>query len=798
MWVMRGDLCQRVTISLGLILLSITAQANHIIGGDLSMRAVGTTPGLFRLQLNQYWDQTQTNSLNQDANVRLLIYRKQNPVLIESVTLTLQESVPLTFDNEACAKLRQLNFTQGRYYGNHQFDPNRYTDPGGYYIIWERCCRNDALTNVNATTTVGVAMTFYLEFPPMIKNGVTFKNSAPDFRLPNGSYICLNKPFTFSADATDADGDQLRYSLVTPLNGYTTRNSPESTTDAPRSSYPSIIWAAGYGLTNIIPGNPPLSINPGTGQLSVRASREGLFLFTVQCEEFRNGERIGVIRRDFQLPVVDCSKNTPPPATVLANGKAVSEMSWCKTQPLVLSVEKNPAWAYQWQKDGSNLRGSISDTLQVKESGTYTVVKSQANVCANDTVSQAIKITLVTTAPVNMSIVGPKPYCSGDTVTIQAEGTTGTQYRWRSNGIDIPGEQRSTLRVYQSGQYTVFTHSASAVCDGQDSIKVTINARPTVQVSASTLVFCPDASVQLTATSNQGGSRYAWQFNNTRLIDTTSRMTARQAGTYQATVTTPSGCTATSNNVTLTQYPNPVVQLDSIAPMCGTGSPVVLLNGQPVGGTFAGDGVQGNQFDPVAAGVGRHRLTYTIVSDKGCRVSQSRWADVSNGPALTGQTTYGILKGNSVQLVTQADQPVRQYRWEPPGSLSQADVASPVATPTTTTTYQLTAVDGTGCSSALAILVEVTEPLYIPSAFSPNADGVNDRWIIPNISSFPKCEVSVFNRWGELVFYSQGYAQPWDGTYRQTAVQTGIYTYQIRTGAEVLPFTYRGQLSVIH
>lgn len=781
-------------------LLSIASQAEHIIGGDLSMQAIVTTPGLFRLQLNQYWDETKTGNGNRDVAVRLLIYRKQNPVLIESVNLVLQETLPLTFDNAACAALRQLNFTQARYYDTHQFDPKRYTDPGGYYIVWERCCRNDALTNVNTGTIAGVAMTFYLEFPPMIKNGTMFKNSAPNFRLPNGSYICINKSFTFNVDAIDADGDQLRYSLVTPLNGYTTRASPISENDAPRSSYPIIAWGSGYSLTNIIPGKPPLTINPTTGQLSVRASQEGLFLFTVQCEEYRNGQRIGVVRRDFQLPVVDCSKNTPPPAVVLANGKPVSELSWCRSQPqpLVLSVEKNPVWAYQWQKDGTNLRGSTSDTLHIHESGTYTVVKSQANVCANDTTSQAVKITLATTSPVSMSLIGPKPYCAGDTVTIQAEGTPDTQYHWQRDGVSISGEQRATLRVYQSGQYTVLTQSPSAVCAGLDSINVTINTRPTVQLTASALVFCPDASVQLGASSNQSNSRYVWQRNNAKLTDTTSRMDANQAGVYQVIVTALTGCTAISEKLTLTLYDRPAVQLDSIAPMCGTGNPAVSLRGEPTGGTFAGDGVQGNQFDPTAAGVGRHKLMYTVTSDQGCRNTQSRWVDVSGGPTLTGQTTYGIVKGNRVQLVTRADEPISRYRWEPPESLSEVDIASPVATPKETTTYQLTAANGIGCSSTLSVLVEVVEPLYIPSAFSPNADGVNDLWIIPNISSFPDCEVSVFNRWGELVFYSQGYTQPWDGTYRQTFVQTGLYTYQIRTGVNSLPATYRGQLTVIH
>ena len=777
------------------LLFSLRVQATHIIGGDVSMRAVGTTPGLFTLQLNQYWDETKTSSGNRDPSVILLVYRKNNPLLIERIEVKLTETLPLTFDNAACASLRKLSFTQAKYILTYQFDVSKYTDPGGYYIVWERCCRNDNLTNVDSNTMDGVGMVFYLEFPAMTKNGAAFRNSAPDFRLPNGDYICINKPFTFNVNATDADGDQLKYSLVTPLNGYTNRGVPSSIDQSPRSSYPLITWASGYGLSNIIPGNPPLSINPATGQLSVRANQEGLYLFTVQCEEFRNGVRIGVVRRDFQLPVVDCSKNTPPPAVVLANGKPTSDLTWCGNNALVLSVEKNPIWAYQWQKDGINIRGSTSDTLPIRESGVYTVVKSQAQVCANDTMSQAVKVTLTTSSPIKLSVATPAPYCTGDTLTLQADGQPGMVYLWRRDGRTIPGEQ-STIRVYQSGGYRVLAKSATAGCDGLDSLQVTINARPTVQINASATKICPDSSVQLTA-SNAGGFRYAWQQNGLPLSDTASRVLARQAGMYQVRVTAPTGCTALSNPLTVGVYARPLVQLDSIGPFCITNTTVLSLQGQPAGGTYAGPGVQGNGFSPKAAGVGRHKLTYSIMSADGCRVSQNRWAVVSGGPKLTGQDLYVITKGNSAQLLTQSDEPISRYQWEPPATLSQADVASPEASPTITTAYQLTAVSVSGCIATFSTLVEVMEPLYIPSAFSPNADGLNDSWVIPNIGSFPQAEVGVYTRWGELVFFSKGYEKPWDGTYKLQTVPTGVYTYQIRTGSGPLTTTYRGYLTII-
>jgi gliding motility-associated-like protein len=779
------------------LVMPVSAQATHIIGGDMSMRAVGSTPGLFRVQLNQYWDETKTGTGNRDQTVRLLIYRKQNPILVETLILNLQEALPLVFDNEACAKQRKLNFTEARYYKTYQFDPSRYTDPGGYYIVWERCCRNDELTNAISIGNAGVAMVFYMEFPPMQKNGTSFVNSSPSFGVPNGDYICLNKPFTFNVKATDADGDELRYSLVTPLNGYTTRTSPLSTDDSPKATYPTITWAQGISLQNAIPGNPSLNINPTTGQLSVQASQEGLFLFTVQCEEFRNGQRIGVIRRDFQLSVVDCSKSTPPPAVIMVNNQPTQSINWCSSQPLVLSVEKNPLWAYQWQKDGENLRGDTTSSLNIKEPGVYTVVRSQAKTCSNDTTSEATRVIQQKAAPVKLSTLEKQPYCTGDTLTLRAEGQPGYQYRWRRDGQDISGQQQATLRVSQSGQYTVFAVLPTVTCEGADSLKITINPRPAAQINALGLNLCSGDSIVLT-TQNESSNRYRWQRNTSMLTDTTNRLVVKQPGTYQAVVTAPTGCTAQSNSVVLTEYPKPTAQLDSIMPVCNTNGVPLVLRGQPAGGLYSGPGVRNDQFDPAVAGAGKHKLTYTVTSDKGCKGEQSRWAVVSPGPKLSGKTTYAIAKGDTVQLQIQANEPITQYTWEPPTSLNRVDVASPVANPTETTSYALTAVSAIGCIGTYSVVVEVVEPLYIPSAFSPNADGVNDAWIIPNIASFPQCEVTIYNRWGELIFFSRGYENPWDGTYHQERVSTGVYTYQIRTGLGALSTTYRGQLTVVH
>ena len=77
------------------------------------------------------------------------------------------------------------------------------------------------------------------------------------------------------------------------------------------------------------------------------------------------------------------------------------------------------------------------------------------------------------------------------------------------------------------------------------------------------------------------------------------------------------------------------------------------------------------------------------------------------------------------------------------------------------------------------VFVKVYKQIVIPNAFSPNKDGRHDTWKIQAIETYPNPEVTVFNRYGQTVFRSKGYATPWDGTYNGTHLPVGTYYYII-------------------
>ncbi|RIV18671.1 gliding motility-associated C-terminal domain-containing protein [Fibrisoma montanum] len=616
-----------------LLLASLPLHANHLIGGELGMTYLGK-PGQFRVFMKQHWNEDPndpTRTAN-ESSLSIYVFSRRTNTYMESIPLRQTNNRPLIYQNPACAKANKLQNVEVTYEADHQFDVNRYNDPDGYYLVWERCCRNSDLINIANAGQAGIVL--YLQFPAMRSNGQDIVNSAPEFSTVPGTYACLNQPFQLAFNATDPDGDQLSYRLVTPWSGYTTQTAPLGN-PTPRTSYPTIRWQTGYGDNNIIPGSVPLQINASTGQLSLSANRTGLFAFAVEVTEQRNGQVIGLTRREFYLLVVDCSKSTLEPPVISRNNTPVQTVSLCPSDSLRLSVPTSATWAYQWQRNGANIPGATSATLNVRETGLYTVVKSSTGTCIRDTVSKPVQV-------------------------------------------------------------------------------------------------------------NQSAT---------------------------------------------------TVRFDSIPPMCDPNSPTVTLNVSPAGGQFQGAGVTGSSFRPGAAGAGRHAIRYTFTDSSGCRISQQRIAEVGQPIQLNVPGGYSILAGGKVTLAVSASNSQVRVQWSPPDGLNDTELLQPEASPQQSQTYTIRVTDPAGCTATASVPVRVFGQVSIPTAFTPNGDGLNDTWDLPGIGTYPDCEVTIYNRWGSVIFQSVGYAQPWDGRFRGVPVEAGAYAYQIRLGDD--QNLYRGSLMVL-
>jgi gliding motility-associated-like protein len=272
-----------------------------------------------QLNLNLYFDDVNGNPGAIDRTLTVGFFRKRDNFLIDYVTLSLTNNNLISYTNPACVQSNAVRTRLLQYSVLLNLSP--LDDPQGYYVVWERCCRNGVISNIQNPGDAG--STFYLEIPPVRINGNNFTNSTPIFKTLTGDYICLNRPFTFEFGATDADGDSLVYSLVTPLNGFSSKD-PANTAPLPRgsSNYPLVSWGAGFDVRSVMSGPVPLRVNSRTGQLTVTVDKVGLYVFCVLTEEYRKGVKIGSGRRDFQLKAIDCPVNNAPKALFREKGKS--------------------------------------------------------------------------------------------------------------------------------------------------------------------------------------------------------------------------------------------------------------------------------------------------------------------------------------------------------------------------------------------------------------------------------------------------------------------------------------------
>ena len=308
-----------------IILLSIftftSTFATHIVGGEIELSVVkGQTNATHKLNLNLYFDDINGQIGAVDQTLNLGIFRKKDNLLIGYATLPLVSNNLISYTNPACVQSNAVRTRLLQYSILVNLLPDDFNDDQGYYIVWERCCRNNIISNIQ--NPAGAASVFYLAFPAQKQNGTLFSNSSPSFKTLTGDYICLNRPFTFEFGATDSDGDSLAYSLVTPYNGFSTAANPKP--DLPRgsSNYSAIEWGSGYDIRSVMSGSVPLRVNSRTGQLTVTVDKEGLYVFCVLVEEYRKGIKIGEVRRDFQLKAIDCPVNNAPKALYREKGKS--------------------------------------------------------------------------------------------------------------------------------------------------------------------------------------------------------------------------------------------------------------------------------------------------------------------------------------------------------------------------------------------------------------------------------------------------------------------------------------------
>lgn len=410
---------QLATLAFFVLFTSKSAWATHIVGGEITYRCLGNDS--FEITLTVYRD-CYNGVPGFDNPARVGVYEVgSDSVLIRNLALVYNafsnDTLPIILSNPCLTVPPDVCVHKATY----RIITTLPFNPKGYYLVYQRCCRNKLIRNLPDPLNTGISFVAELsaESQLICNQSATFDNWPP-------VAICVHQPIDFDHGASDLDGDSLAFRLCTPYNG------PDSLRPAPNPPlappYSEVLWQdPPYNLLNIL-GGDPLTIDPYTGFMTGVPSTIGNFVVGVCVDEFRDGLLLSTIRRDFQYNVADCGE---PNAAFFQPGLLCDTLAVSFTNQ---STNTNQfEWVFDWDNNPDIRSNTFSPTHIYPDTGTYRValIAAPGLVCA-DTFFQVISL-LETPGVLDISVVPPE-ILIGQTAQLMANFPDAITYQWMPGG----------------------------------------------------------------------------------------------------------------------------------------------------------------------------------------------------------------------------------------------------------------------------------------------------------------------------------------------------------------------------
>ncbi len=393
--------------------------------------------------------------------------------------------------------------------------------------------------------------------------------------------------------------------------------------------------------------------------------------------------------------------------------------------------------------------------------------------------------------------LAPHPGCLADTIVLSNNSmpSGGTSVWNFGDGTPLDSSVTNPRHIYVvQGTYGVhLTYRDRFGCVDTLTKTVTFNHSVSSAFTASTYAVCLGSPITFNNTSTGTGAQYLWNFGD----GTTSSAfnpthNYANGGNYHVTLTVTDNvpCTASMDTpilvvsfgghaephdtiVCLRQpmqlFSSVFVNPDSLNNIVYTWSPATNLS-------------DANVAQPFFSGIGDYTYNFTAtILPFGCTISDV--VNIHSKPplVLTNVTPdRTIVLGQSVQLDAQG---AYIYTWTPnDGTLSDPNINNPIATPTdSVVVYRVIGMSRYGCKDTAEVTIHVdqNEDGYIPAAFTPNGDGLNDVFRLVNYKWKKLVDFRIFNRWGQEVFQTADVKKGWDGTLNGTPQDIGTYYYHV-------------------
>ncbi len=415
---------------------------------------------------------------------------------------------------------------------------------------------------------------------------------------------------------------------------------------------------------------------------------------------------------------------------------------------------------YRW-----TLYNIIGDTLQTARiyptvSSWYKATAQQDQGCY---VSDSVYVTVKTVPPVNLG--NDTSFCADQSVTLNA-GKGYDSYSW-SNGST--GEK---ITVNQQGIYSV--QASLNGCSTSDTLRIgNVYPLPAFSLGNDT-TLCETQSLLLA--EDLANAAYLWNTG-----DTANSLLVRTQGIYWLQATQ-NGCSK-SDSIVIKYKPMPIVDLGRDTTLCEGNS--LSLDATNANASYAWE--DGSQ-EPVQR-VSGPGLYYVTVNLNGCVRKDSVLVNKLYKPAFTLGRDTSLCTGESITLEPSISDV--SFVWQDGSDLRDYTVTAPGV-------YQLTATNVCGSTTRQITITQSVCGLFMPNAFTPNDDGINDLFRVKYPGFIRTLQMIIYNRFGQVVFKSADPCAGWDGNYKGAPQPAGIYVWTIVvTGTDNTTQSAKGTVQLI-
>ncbi len=733
---------------------SMPLQAAHIIGGVITYECLGG--GNYRFTMKIYRDcfgggAPFDSAPGSPLEGTVTVFKGNSSVPIKTLDLGSPDITNIlpNISNPCLTAPPNVCVEEGVY----EFQLNLPTTNESYHIVYQRCCRNNSITNLINPGETGA--TYSVELLPAAQ---TACNNSPTFNDFPPVAICTGEPIDFDHSANSNDpGEVLVYSLCSPFDGggtdQTNATAPNGVAPDPDLPPPfqNVNFLPPYNFLSPLSANPALTIDPNTGFLTGVPNVVGQFVVGVCVEEYRNGELMSITRRDFQFNVAQCDPTVVADIReddiVTLQGEEYYVVNICGPQVVEFdnqSFQQQNINSFNW---GFNING-VDTVLNVWD----------AKLLFPDTGTYYGHL-----------MVNPGLTC-GDTVLIQVNV--------------FPGIMVDFDYVYdtcKAGPVTFTDLSSSGAGPGS--------------------IVSWDWNFGDGKSSNDQHPLHVYQVPGELEVMLLVKDTNDCAGI---------------KNATIPYYPVPEYLVVAPSEFIGCHPANIFFDNlsYPVNEAYSvlwdfGDGDTSTAISPyhIYDEIGTFTVSLSIVSPLGCAID-TIWEDlITVLPSPTAGFTYFPEQLSNLQPTASfTDESIDAVKWKWSfGTTGISIDQNPVYTFPDTGVQAIVQVvfHQSGCTDTMIQYLDIIPEVryFLPNAFTPNADGTNDGFRgNGSLEGATDFHLSIWNRYGERLFETTDPDEAWNGkkdNNGQLAPQ-GVYIVMVTfTGPRGQPFTYKGYATLV-